>query len=298
MRVPDSMSPYEQQETNLWRIRFEDQRVKMVLQEFRLLGYLPDLLADCESRCNERNLTFLSLYALFPTFPMIFGVFCRSRVAEHCSPAQMLRSFQDVFLYRNYLELYSRFQGEANGRPIGLVVPFDGYRGGVVVHNGDLGTRGTKVTYDVPNDVPPYRLTVEPYPTVIRYLARSGWTPETPLQTGAATQGPQHTRNFKITPWMIKQLGATPAAIVFAWLCTKLSSRDGLDRLLLSRLRESTIAVGVTQEGIASETGLPQRKVQRALTLLRRKGFIDVHCQKGQCYYSIDPDVLADVDES
>src|SRR5947209_10295558 len=221
-----------------WQARFEDERVKMILKEFRLLGHLPHLLADCQRHHNARRLTFESFYRLFPTFPVLLAARCRSRVAEHCGPVTLFWSFEDVFLYRYYLEVFARHQEEARGRPVGMVVPFGGYRGGLVVHNGAFGTRAVKMTYDVADDVPPHRVTVEPFAGLLRYLARGEWTPDSPDLAWPPTQAEQVPRDMPITPRMVERLGPGPALVVLAWLRKVLSSLSAYDRHFVRRTGE------------------------------------------------------------
>jgi hypothetical protein len=275
-----------------WQARFEDERVKMILKEFRLLAHLTHLLADCQRNHNARRLTFESFYMLFPTFPVLLAARCRSRVAEHCSPVTLFRSFEDVFFYRSYLEVYSRHQEEARGRPVGMVVPF-GYRGGLVAHNGAFGTRAVKMTYDVPDDVPPHRITVEPFSTLLRYLALGGWTPDSSPPARPPTRGEQVPRDMPVTPRMVERLGPGPALVVLAWLRKVLSSPSGYDRHFVRRTGEGQRCVAATQEQVALETGLSGRQVKRGLAALRHAGLIASGPRQARTHIWLAPEALA-----
>jgi hypothetical protein len=200
-------------------------------------------------------------------------------VAERCSPVDLFRRFDETFMMEDYLEAYARFREEAKARPIGLVVPFDGYRGAMILHNGSFGTRSTKLTCPVPDDVPPHRVTVEAFQAFVRHLGRGPWTPKSPLPGSPQANDPEVSPDMPVTPSMVKALGAGPALIVLAWLRKILLSECGYDRIYVHRLGEDERFVKATQEQIASESGLSLRQVQRGLENLVEKGLV---CPVGQ----------------
>lgn len=284
--------------------RFEKDRVEMILKAFKLTvykrkndqrkndkqeeendkrrNYKFDLLDHAENNFGVRRLTLASFYQFFPTFPIMLAARFRSRIPEHCSPKLLFGKFVTRFLFQNYLEVYCSHLEEANGRPIGMVVPFD-YRGAMIVHNAtDFATvrkvahdtRQLKLVFDVPGDVPPHRITVEPFAGVIKYLARGGWTPKTPLPDKHSVQPPQVARGLSISPWMVERLGPSPALVILGWLRKVLGSTSGYDREYVRRLDESERCVKATHEQIIAETRLSPRQVGRGLADLRDKGFI------------------------
>src|SRR5262249_20168067 len=157
-------------------------------------------------------------------------------VAEHCRPAALFRKFDDIFLKRYYLETFSQFEEQAQGRPVGLVVPFDGYWSGVVVHNGVYDTRGTKINHDVPDDRPPHRVTTEPFRALVRHLARGEWTPESLLPENSPTQLARLSQAITFMPWMVEKVDSLPALVLLSWLRKILLSSSGYDRLLVRRI--------------------------------------------------------------
>ena len=165
-----------------WQMRFESERVEMILEVFKLIDRkkhdkhnLYDLLDDCEREHGERTSRSRACTGYFRRSPCSWPLATVPGVAEHCSPAKLFRHFDEVFLSESYLEVYDCLLPEAQGRPIGMVVPFDGYRGGIVVHNGVFDTRSTKMISPVLRDDPPHLLTVEPFKHLIQYLARGGF---------------------------------------------------------------------------------------------------------------------------
>lgn len=278
------------------QMRFEDERVRMVLEEFKLLGHLRDLNSDCYYRENSRRLTFLSFHKLFPKFPIILSARYRGRVAERCSPVKLFRRFDEVFLMPDYLEAYARFEAEAQGRPIGLVVPFDSYRGGMIVHNGNYGTRTTKMTHPIPDDVPPHRVTLEPFQTLIQHLVRGQWTPESPLSVTGDLNKSELSPDMLVTPWMVENLGKS-SLIVLGWLRKILLSDCSYDRLHVRRLSKTERCVKAPQKEIAAATGLGQRLVRRGLEELVEKGLVLLVGKTTRSGLLLTPAALAGSDE-
>ena len=257
------------------QVRFEDERVKMVVNRFRLHKRLYDLLGDSQARHGMRRLTFESFDHLFPTFPIKLEARYRGRVGETCSPVDMFRKFDAVFLHQYYLEFFGRHSASSDDRPAGLLVPFDGLRGGLIVHNGEFATRTTKMVHAIANDVPPHFVTVEPFGGLLKYMAAGGWSPNAPTPALAAKQESQVSRALTIEPGMIERLGTSPALVVLAWLLKIFNSPSGYHRHFVRRLSDNEHCVAATQEQIASETGLSERQVKRGMEHLRREGLIE-----------------------
>lgn len=284
-----------------WQMHFEEERVKMILKEFKLMRCLHDLLDHCEECHGDRRLTFESFYHRYPTFPILLAVQCRARVSEHCGPAILFRSFEETFLYETYLEWFGRAQEESRGRPIGVIVPFDGYRGGMLIHNaGDAmiqrfvqcETRQAKMTYDIAGDHPPHRLTVESFPGVIKYLARGNWTPKSDFPEAGLIQQPQLKRTTTISPCMVESVGTGPALVILAWLLRVLHSSSAYDRLHVHRTSEAHRCVVATHEEIAAGTGLSPRKVKRGLAVLRGQALVSSRRYRNGACYELSPDAL------
>lgn len=267
-KVENSPSPSQ--------IEFEDTRVRMVVEAFKLFKHLVPLLGDCESREGERRLTFESFRKFFPTFPIVLEARYAGRVAERCSPVDLFRRFDKLFVMDYFLEAYSRHQEEAQSRPVGLVLPFDTYRGGVVVHNGDFDTRAAKLTHAVANDEPPHRVTVEPFQSLIRHLARGPWTPESSLPEPGKAQGPQVCGEMSYTRWIVETVGDGPPLIVLSWMRKVMRSESAYDRCFVRRVGEAERCLMASLEQIADETGLSTRRIQRGLAVLQEMGLVEL----------------------
>jgi hypothetical protein len=122
-------------------------------------------------------------------------------------PAAMFRSFDETFVLQRYLDVFARSRSEVSERPVGMVMPFDGFEGGMLVHNGDFDAVSTKLIHDVPGNTPPHRVIVEPFISLINYLARSGWTPESPPSAPRRHQQGRARSGASVAPWMVRLLG-------------------------------------------------------------------------------------------
>jgi hypothetical protein len=271
-----------------WLARFEDRRVKQTLREFGLLGHLVELLNDTEEDGGQRRLTFTSLHRLWPNFPVLLAARGRTRVAERCRPGDLFRAFADVFFFPDYLGVFSSRRDEARGRPIGMVLPFDGLRGGLVVHNAAWDTRGTQLLCPVPDDRPPHRVRVEAFSGFLRYLARSGWTPETPLPDAPQAATAQVAHVLPVTPALVARLGPGPALLVLVWLRGVLQSASGYDRLFVRRRSARERCVAGLHEQVAAQTGLSPRQVKRGLASLRREGLIRTWRHQGRTHICLE----------
>jgi hypothetical protein len=127
----------------------------------------------------------------------------------------------------------------------------------------------------VANDLPPHRVTVEPFHGLIRHLARGPWTPETPLPEGVTANGPEVSREMTFTPWMVQTVGDGPALVVLAWARKVLRRGAGYDRCFVRRVGEAGRCLAASHEQVAAETGLTARQVSRGLADLKREGLIE-----------------------
>jgi hypothetical protein len=269
--------------------RFEGDRVKSVLQAFKLTHCIPGLLHQYHAAWGERRLAFSSFNQSFPTFPILLAARYRPCSAETCRPAALFRAFAQTFLLSDYLLLLLRSEEEARGRPVGLVVALGGIRGGMLVHNGDFATRGTRMFHLVANDAPPHRVTVEPFLTVLEFLAGGGWRPDRPPPKLLPTHGPQVDRSLAVHSWMVRRLGPGPASVILGWLWAVLHSSSGYHRLYICRSDDGQCCVSATQEQIATATGLSQRQVKRGLDSLRREGLIATRSRQGHSHVWLLP---------
>jgi hypothetical protein len=254
-------------------IAFETERVKLVCSHLGLTRFEKEMSDAWAGAVGEKKgrLTFDVFRDFFPTFPMILEAQSHLCVRDRLRPVHLFRDFSATFLLDSYMEAFARWC-ETEKRPIGVVVRFDGFVGGMLIHNGDFDTRETRMIHDVPGDRPPYRVTVEPFITVLKYLARSGWSPEGE-SVRVEKQGPKVGRGFRVYPWMTERLGCSPARDVLAFLCKVLRSRSGYYRKFIHAV-SGTRFVAIDCDALATQTGLSRHQVKLALQSLREAALI------------------------
>jgi hypothetical protein len=257
------------------QITFEAERVRLVLARFGLAAREFDLRdRQAELWALKRGwLTFETFRSFFPSFPIVLEARALFNVGASLGPAVLFRVFTSTFVMNAYLEVYTRLDEEAAGRPIGLVIPFDGFVGGMVIHNGDFHTRGTRLVHDLPGDVPPHRVTIEPFIPVVDYLARGGWTPNSTRARFLPTQGPKVRRGYVVRPWMNQALGCGPAKDVLGFLWAVLHTRSGYYRRFV-RPENGERVVVIDHAGLARQTGLSEYQVKRGLARLHELGIV------------------------
>lgn len=251
--------------------RFEDQRVKLLLQGLGLTRHLRSLLDDCEQHRGDRFLSFESLHRLFPEFPLMLASHHITGLASICSPANLFRRFQRTPILMAYLEVYAKLTPNAGDRPIGMVIPFGGCRGGMLVHNGSFATRSPRLTYFLPEDAPPHVLTLERFSPFIEFLAARRHTAEASTANFVATR-PQSGPLASFSELDVHRFGPGPALVLLAWLRDQLASPpEGIEGLSVVQ-QDGDRCLAATHEKIAENSGLSLPQVKRALGELREKG--------------------------
>ena len=266
--------------------RFEDERVGLTLAAFGLDEVKWEMFDDHDRETSTRRLTFAAFRRRFPNFPVLLAARYEGGVGMRARPADLLRRFHRTFVCDRYLEAYARHTAEAGGRPVGLVLPFDGVRSGVVLHDGVFDTGGTRLVHTFPFAGPPYRVTAEPFDRLLAHLTRSGWSP------GRAGPGPPPVAPGKgewsapLAPWIAERLGTGPGFVVYVWLAALLAAGDPAT---VRRGRGGVRYLAVTQDDLAGRTGLSPAAVKRGLAVLRRQGLIDTGRRDGGTILVLNP---------
>lgn len=230
------------------QVRYERRRVTMLLKVLGLADQAADLWANYEEVWGERRLTFESFDRLFPTFPwqlVAQSFFWTDPNNPWMTLKSWLTRFKDTFVWKWYWKHLVHYHAIATGRavlvepipelqrgrPLGMIFPLQGIRGGVILHNGKGPITNTPVF--VFNAVQPgedeagklipvsARFCVESYTPWLKAVARTGWTPDTPPSGPTSpTLIPKERQGFWTEPWMMKCCkGNGPACAVLAWLC-------------------------------------------------------------------------------
>ena len=250
---------------------FEEDRVKMALTAFGLGDKKWELLDAHDQEFGSRRLTFAGFRRRFPTFPVVLDARHVGGLGEEVERRDLFRRPDRVFMTDLYLEAYAKFAGEAGGRPIGLVLPFGGLRGGVVLHDGHFRGGSDWYTYGLA-DGPPHRV-VEPFARLLSYLAGGGWSPGSKVSVALPVAQPRPPLAAAVRPWMVRRLGTGPAIVVLGWLYAVLTSDSPADRVWVRRDHGGERYLHALQEEVASETGLTRDQVKRALVGSRGRGW-------------------------
>jgi hypothetical protein len=270
--------------------RFEEERVAMVLAPFGLAAAKWELLDAHLVETGTRRLTFAGFRQRFPTFPVVLAAHYVGGVGHRVDPADLFRRPDRLFLTDLYLEAYTRLADDACDRPVGLVLPFDGYRGGIALHNGDFDTRGVRLTYPVPGDVPPYRVTAEPFDRLLEYLAGGGWSPDEPTVDARPTTRPEPTGvQAAVGPWVSGRLGTGPGFALYVWLTGLLDSASPRHRAFVRRGKDGGRYLAVTHEELAGLTGLTPDAVKRGLRHLKVEGLVRTWRRDRRTLLVLDP---------
>lgn len=104
------------------QIAFEDVRVRIVLDRFRLSRHIPAMQQRFEEKWGQRRLTFETFFKFFPTFPILLEAHSFYRISEHCRPAVLFRSFEQTFFLQRYLDVFTCGQEEARGQELCLAL--------------------------------------------------------------------------------------------------------------------------------------------------------------------------------
>lgn len=257
----------------LWQLRFEHDRVKMLLAAFdfpeeKYKQHLAELREAGRQRGSDGYLTFDSFFASDRFYTCPVRLQARSISASDVDRLTMpyFLNFEKTYLHQMYLAAWCN-RDEHDGRPFGLVVNMPKVRGGVVIHDADLPgltCRTTLVHKSLSPDEPPV-VTVEPYKAFARRLVKH-WTAAKPVP---ATK-PRDAVQPRLERWMVEWLGSGPAALVLAWLHG--AWHDAHKRYVMTR--SGVACLCLTQAVIAEHSGLPEDSVKHGLATLKEEGLI------------------------
>ena len=174
--------------------------------------------------------------------------------------------FENTVLYNLYF--VARHNSRlSDDRPFGLVVNVSGVRGGVIIHDAVLPglTHRTALVCRSTNPDDPPEIILEPYRAFLPRLVKH-WS------DGARVRITDQRAEIapRLERWMVKRLGAGPAAVVKAWL--QGAWWDPHKRHVT--VRAGAACLCVTQALIAKKSGLGADSVKRGLAALKKEGLI------------------------
>lgn len=278
--------------------RFEHTRVEMLLRALGLSGRTRELLNYSKMAWSVSRLTFSLFDEMFPSFSWRLVSKSFYRVDGLVDPAYSMRwwftDFDKTLIWHWYKifhrqHLYYSRTRTSRGtpvpdsrqiRPLGMIFPLGGIKGGLIIHNGPPQTLSPRFVYDdfqLETEQVDMRCRVEGFGAWSRAIAQSGWTPAgrdqhhlEPRQRKFAMR-----EGAWVKPWMVGALGIGPDTLVLAWLCRLLRMKPQLDARRFLRREGGRRCVHITQADLADELGLSQRQVRSGLQSLRRHQLVE-----------------------
>ena len=270
-----------------YRISYERQRVQLLLKALGLKDHSTPVWLEHERLTGRKGLSFESFNNCFPTFPWTMAV--TYVYSTWNDSTANLRYWTESFWNSSFWDSYISFRQAQNQRepdhltrrPLAMVFPYQGIRGGLVLHNSDPQTKDWHFAFHEPDAYDDESVTrqfvVERYACWLAVVAKSGWSPEskTVCKPPLAVPTKPEQGGATIFPWIVKLLGIGPAALLFSWICRILipDVATPYAQRFLSRY-EGLRCIRATQEVVAGELGITPRQVRTALAALRNKGFI------------------------
>lgn len=215
---------------NIRQIRFESQRVRMVLNAFDLANQIPQMVAAFAEKWGEPRLTFETFHEFHPTFPVALDAqsfFATSGFDPWSRIATWMTRFSETFVFSRYEALATRYYDtqyasrmpeEATNLPLGMIFPWDGIRGGLIMHNERPRTFACQFVFRLLDSAGcPMRLVIERFDYWLYSIARSGWQPGAAPAKKVQIFRPLIGRGAVVRPWLVKLCGPRDA-IVLAWL--------------------------------------------------------------------------------
>lgn len=294
MWSPASWLGWENADPDPRQLRFERQRVVMLLKAFGLEHHKNEMVSAYQAKWGEGRLTFETFYELWPNFPIMLeahSFYATSPVNTRARLSRFMTVFRKSFIFKRYEYLRERYRDfsnpeirdghtkvppEARGLPLGMIFSWDGVKGGLILHNSMPLTIGSKFIHEYfDEEYRPIRLVIERFTPWVAALSKSGWSPSSPAPTPRPLARPVTQRGVVLRPWLVRLCGPRDA-IVLSWLLRV--SGPGASRYEKSYrcLRDEKLCVAVTARGLAWEVGLDdEQQVTRALRDLDGKGFIE-----------------------
>jgi hypothetical protein len=267
------------------RIRFERQRVQMLVTALDLAEHLPALWDHGQYMSGVPRLLFSSFGRRFPTFPwrLVAQVFWGTTAASPLTSVHVwLRHFDRTYVWRAYAKHLGAEQRSApdDGRPVGMVFPL-AVRGGLIMHNGTPPGGGAKFCGDYEHGGVAGRVWVESYRAWLEGVAKSGWTPDAREIPVAEPPAPhERRRGVWVEPWMIAAChGVGADTMVLAWLCPLLLPDDPgpFGSRFVGRWQGRRCVTATHTQIATALPGLSARQVKEAVATLRRSGLVDTH---------------------
>ena len=294
------------------QMNFERDCVRRVLRTFGLLNQEKELLAEYERNWGKGwgkpLVTFETFYTFYDSFPIMLAAQSLYRATAKeplMSLSSWMTGFENLFIWSRYCRLFAQYRAICERRsiadplppslhnlPVGMIFNYDGFAGGLLLHNGEPLTNGLCLRFDgkmpgrLGESPGPIRCWIEPFSDWLAALAKRGWSPKSdpnPLEVETACPLPVKERTIPLLPWTIRALGAGPASVILSWLYHVLhANSDTYPQATAFRTsrRDGTLCVVASQADIGFVLRLTDKQIKEAVAKLRTKGFIQTNREK------------------
>jgi hypothetical protein len=296
--APASWIGWSNPTPDVCQLRFERQRVTMLLKALGLEKRILEMYNAYEEYWGVRRLTFETFFEFWPTFPVMLdarSLFATTPWNNWARLARWMTRFRDTFVFKCYRELTARYQKLSDpsrydghkivdplsrGLPLGMIFPWDGVKGGLILHNGEPLTFGSKFIHEYLDDEDrPARLVVERYAAWVAVIS-SRWAPESsPPRLGVPPPAPRRPprltgRGVVLRPWLVRLCGPRDATVL-SWLLRVTGKGANRYERSFRHIRGGALCVRVTCRSLAEEIGFDDdQQARRALDSLDGRGFI------------------------
>jgi hypothetical protein len=250
--------------------------------------------ATSKARFDESGISFAAFHAVVGDSPVLLGYRQLYKLDRHpfCTLEAMLLHPEKSPIYRAWQMFYDRTDEESpcDRRPRGVVFPYAGVRGGLIVHNARVHLRATNLRrWRLAFMVRGRKFVVEHYAHFLAALKDSGWPQVAP--------GKQ-PRPIVKSAWLPKAKGAG-AKLVLGLLIDVLNDHverrpTWTRRVALVQRASGFRWVTLTHQEIAGACGLKIHQVRLALRQLRQDKIIVRASRGAQQMYCLAPDYTHD----
>jgi hypothetical protein len=239
-------------------------------------------------------LTFEAFFDCFPTFPVMLDAqsfYATAPSNDWARLPTLMSDFPNTFLYKRYAAVRSLYSilsepgrapfstpvpPEQRNLPLGMIFPWDGLKGGMIMHDMAAPTHSAPY-FSIPvsdnGKLTTYR--IEPFRFWLRSMVASGWTPSSPYSPPRSVRWIDDLgrRGSIVRPWAVHACGAS-AACVLSWLWLVASVSANSRERSFFRRENGKAGVAISNGDLARETGLTAPQCRGALTVLVDRGFI------------------------
>jgi hypothetical protein len=277
----------------LGAIKHEERLVRITLEVLAIEDHTVAIRTAYANITGEKpRLTFTGFRSVFHTFPIYLAYQNLYKLNEHttCTPRRILTRPSQTIAAQCYSDCLADAKHEAVDRPVGMIFPYEGIKGGLIMHNGRFASpqerRGCRLQW---NDGGKARF-LERYFAVLDWLQGCQW------ESGMSPPCNENDNIPTLPQFMqaIKDHAALRVMLFFVHLSRGPSvPLTELEAVHASVVRlESRRWLAIDQTHLAAATGLKVDRVKHGIKLLQSKGCLTVRKAGRGNLYRISNDVV------